>query len=331
MKKSLKIISSILCFSLLLVVLNFYTAGTASASQIKYIRIALYHDLSGISSSGSKESLQVSAPKGLVFGSFSNGSFTELYSDPSAERYTVRCDPGDPNRIQLLGQSGNFILDHDVCTGNFQVKPRPENEPQIIRLGDYYRGFFEFRRFPGIGNGYLTVINEVNVEEYLYSVVPDEMQASSHIEALKAQAVAARTFAYRHILSPKYPYGSIGAHLSDATDSQVYRGYALVNKVTGALIPVEKPSSTMAVNATRNIAIKYNGTYIYSYYSSSNGGYTEAAQNVWGGSIGYLQANPDFHDINHVLLGTGFYIVGSQEYRACRYRQRKRHRAGHRS
>lgn len=297
MKKSQKPILFILCFFIVSTVLVITTNTQPKASQDVMIRIALYHDVSSLSSSGSKASIEVSAMKGVVFGYVSGGAFNELHYDTSPERYTIRASTENTYDISLYRQSGEHILTFDSRTGHFQARPGPENFPKIIRLGDYYRGYFEFRRFSNIGKGQLTVINEVNLEEYLYGVVPREMQASSHIEALKAQSVAARTYAYRHLQAPKSPYDRINAHLSDATDSQVYYGYAQVNRVTGALIPVEKLSTNQAVDQTKGQTLTYNGSYIYAFYSSSNGGSTEASENVWFGSHPYLQTMPDYYEL----------------------------------
>ena len=297
MIKSKKPFAIILCF---LAVLSFFilrSENRISAYQDRYIRIALYHDVSSLSSSGSKESIQVSALKGVSFGYYNGGTFIELYTNPSGERYTIKCDPSSSSGILLYNQAGEKLLSFNTSTGNFQARPRPENSPLLIRLGDYYRGFFEFRRFSYISPGYLTVINEVNVEDYLYGVVPKEMEAYESIEALKAQSVAARTYAYKHMESPKSPYGRIDCHLSDASDSQVYYGYAIVNKVNGSLIMVEQPSTNMAVNATKGQVLTYNGSYIWAYFSSSNGGYTEAPENVWSSSIPYLKAKPDYDEL----------------------------------
>jgi stage II sporulation protein D len=295
MKKTKRSFALILCF-----IFSFFIFGTGkyvNAYQERFIRIALYHDVSSLSSSGSKESIQISAVSGLVFGYSLGGTFTELYSTQSGERYTVKSSPDNTWDIMLYNAAEELILTFDTRTGNFQAKPGPGNDPQIIRLGDYYRGILEFRRFPDYDPGDITVINEVNVEDYLYGVVPKEIESYAPYEALKAQAVAARSYAYKYIESPKSPYGKISADLSDSSDSQVYCGYAIVNRVTGTITMVEQASTNSAVNATKGQALKYNGTYIYAFFSSSNGGYTEGSENVWGGSTAYLQANPDPYEV----------------------------------
>ena len=80
------------------------------------------------------------------------------------------------------------------------------------------------------------IINELPIEEYLYSVVPSEMPAGYPMEALKAQAICARTYAYLHVLSPGYPQWN--AHVDDTTSYQVYHNIE------------EQESTTIAVNET---------------------------------------------------------------------------------
>jgi len=80
------------------------------------------------------------------------------------------------------------------------VHPEVSDETGVLRIngddGKRYRGAFEILRLSGSD---MTVINVINIEEYLYGVVPYEIQASSHPEALKAQAVAARTYTVKNL------------------------------------------------------------------------------------------------------------------------------------
>ncbi|MBQ8597745.1 MAG: SpoIID/LytB domain-containing protein [Lachnospiraceae bacterium] len=112
----------------------------------------------------------------------------------------------------------------------------------------------------------LTLINEVLLEEYLYSVVPSEMPASYPAEALKAQAICARTYAYQYLLSPGL--GSLGAHVDDSTAYQVY------NNIT------ENVNSTKAVKETSGDVLVYGEEPVSTYYYSTSCGYG-ADEHVW--------------------------------------------------
>lgn len=112
----------------------------------------------------------------------------------------------------------------------------------------------------------LLLINELLLEEYLYSVVPSEMPAGYPEEALKAQAICARTYAYRYLLSPGL--GSLGAHVDDSVSYQVY------NNVT------EHTNTTEAVKKTTGELLCYEGEPVSTYYYSTSWGFgTDAG--IW--------------------------------------------------
>lgn len=152
-------------------------------------------------------------------------------------------------------------------------------ETNLLTLnGRRYRGTISFRRFP---DSDLTVINTLGVEEYLYGVVPAEIQASSPTEALRAQAIAARTYAVRNINR----FNRWGFDLTDTVETQVYRGY-----------DVERVQTNLAVDATRGQMAFFNGTLASLFYFSSSGGRTENNINVWGAPLPYLIGVEDPHE-----------------------------------
>lgn len=117
-----------------------------------------------------------------------------------------------------------------------------------------YRGAVECLRMEqGI-----VLINELPLEEYLYAVVPSEMPASYPQEALKAQAVCARTYAYRYILRAGIP--ELGAHVDDTTAYQVYHNIE------------EYADSTTAVKETKGVLLTYEGEAAGNYYYSTSCG-----------------------------------------------------------
>lgn len=112
----------------------------------------------------------------------------------------------------------------------------------------------------------LVLINEVLLEEYLYSVVPSEMPASYPLEALKAQAICARTYAYSHMLHPGLP--SVGAHVDDGTGYQVYNNIA------------EQNAATTAVKETAGQLLYTQGEPVSTYYYSTSCGFG-SDEHVW--------------------------------------------------
>ncbi|MCQ2559870.1 MAG: SpoIID/LytB domain-containing protein [Clostridia bacterium] len=142
-----------------------------------------------------------------------------------------------------------------------------------------YRGSLEFR---STESG-LVVINELDIEDYLKSVVPREMSGSWPLEALKAQAVAARSYALYHQQQGRF--SNLGFDLK--YDQQVYQG-----------ISTEHPTSTEAVNQTAGQMLLCNGNAVEAVFHTSNGGYTEASGDVWGADLPYLHAAVDPYDAN---------------------------------
>jgi len=126
------------------------------------------------------------------------------------------------------------------------------------------------------GSG-LQVINHVPLETYLASVVGSEMPASWPQQALRAQAVAARTYALKG-RKPAAPYD-----LKATVASQVYRG-----------IEAETPSTREAVAATRGLVLTYGSGLIDAVFHSSSGGNTESSGSLWNQQLPYLVSVPDF-------------------------------------
>ena len=129
-------------------------------------------------------------------------------------------------------------------------------------------------------NGKLEAINSVDVEDYLRGVVPYEIGKldSSRIEALKVQAVAARSYAYKHFNSRE----AMGFDVFADTKDQVYKGLESATPLTDA-----------AVKATAGVVMTYNGEFIIAYYHSTCGGITETLATWNRADLPYLQSKPD--------------------------------------
>lgn len=129
-------------------------------------------------------------------------------------------------------------------------------------------------------NGKVDAINSVDVEEYLRGVIPYEIGKldSGRIEALKAQAVAARTYAYKHYNSRE----AQGFDVYADTKDQVYKGLEGATPLTDA-----------AVKATAGVTMMYNGEFIIAYYHSTCGGVTETLATWNRPNLPYLQSKTD--------------------------------------
>ncbi len=166
-----------------------------------------------------------------------------------------------------------------------------------------YRGNIELSR----DDKGVLIINELSVEEYLYGVVPSEMPVSYELEALKAQAICARAYAYRQMESEKF--ASYGAHLDDSVSSQVYNNVA------------EDEKGIFAVDDTYGVVPCYDGEVIEAFFFSTSCGTTSNNSSVWGGypkaylldsmqtelnDLANMQAEESFRSFINGELGTGF-------------------------
>ncbi|WP_010676939.1 SpoIID/LytB domain-containing protein [Bacillus timonensis] len=171
--------------------------------------------------------------------------------------------------------------------GNGAISNSARNDIKEAFMGDTTDSYISLNNRPYFGdmkftieNGNIRPYNTLPFELYLKGVVPSEMPASWHVEALKAQAVAARTYALSRINS-----------LDDTVSSHVYGGYIWKDN------PSAYVNSNKAVEETAGQVLSYNDKLISAVYSSSNGGHTESNSNYWGtAQVPYLQANKDDFD-----------------------------------
>ncbi len=197
----------------------------------------------------------------------------------------IQCQAGEEISIGLDSQyfTGDRItITPNVLTGKVLLKS--VNRSQGIPS---YRGHIELLRTE---DG-IAVMNQVLLEEYLYCVVPSEMPASYPEEALKAQAICARTYAYGHMLQAGYP--QYGAHVDDSTSYQVYNNILEQESTTTA---VKETYGQLLYTADGNLA----GTY---YYSTSCGVGSDA--NVWK-----TEAAKEIDYLNAKSISHGEYLSG---------------------
>jgi len=163
--------------------------------------------------------------------------------------------------------SGNYLeyLDSDGTVFDSTVKYD----------GKAYRGGITF--FMNANNTF-NVINKLSIDEYTYGVINGEMGYSNPLEALKAQAVVARSYALTNLGRHDYS----GYDLCDSTHCQVYKGYSDENEKTN-----------MAVNETKNLGIYYENLPVSAFFSKNSGGYTQNVEDVWNDELGYLRGVKD--------------------------------------
>ncbi len=200
-----------------------------------------------------------------------------LDSMAESSAYLIRIDTGE-RVLYADGESGEYP--------QFAAMKKDKNGIFAIDLGERrYRGRLEIGRYGGRTT--LTAVNVVPLEVYLYGVVPCEMPASWEMEALKAQAVCARSYALI----------KAGYH----AETDIARGYRMVDTVQSQVyggISFEHKRSNAAVDATRGETLCYENRTVTGYYFSTSGGHTENIEDVWGMTIPYLQGVPDIYETN---------------------------------
>ncbi len=162
---------------------------------------------------------------------------------------------------------------HDIASERIVV--RTATPGFVSAKNRWYRGTLIVRKV----NGKLTVINNIPLEEYLLGVVPSEMPSSWHSEALKAQAVAARSYAVAN-LGKQSRYGF---DLKDNTEDQAYGGAS-----------AETARARTAVEQTAGIVITQNKEVVPAFYCASAGGKTVNAGKIWSKDLPYLRSVPSF-------------------------------------
>lgn len=177
------------------------------------------------------------------------------------------------SRLMVLLDGSDVVMAFD------KIEPQFAPISGNIEIGARsYRGVIEIGRYTGNN---ITAVNVIELDEYLYGVVPSEMPSLWHIEALKAQSVAARSYA----LTRMGVHSDSGYDLCDGTNCQVYIG-----------VTQEKEQTTKAVNATHGEVALYNGAPINAVFSSSSGGSTDNSENVWANVVPYLKAVPEINE-----------------------------------
>lgn len=159
-----------------------------------------------------------------------------------------------------------------------------------------YRGWM----FVGSDSSGLYAVNELPLEDYLLGVIPCEISPSAPMEAIKAQAVAARSYTIRKIGRFKdQPYD-----VDDTVRTQVYRGTER-----------EDPRTTSAVRATAGQILTYNGAVVDAIYGAVSGGQTENCHEVWGGSpVPYLTSFPDVDERGRPYADGSKYMTWTVAY-----------------
>ena len=191
--------------------------------------------------------------------------------------YGVAVEPS-ATAVTVIETPTSKILFQFDCSGakSLGVLPNDGAADTLTWFKGYkWYGGFEYRRSTG---GNINVINVVHIDDYIKGVLPYEMSPSWPLEALKAQAVCARTYA---LMQTKH-YKSYKFDVCNTTDCQVYYGANNANALTD-----------QAAVETGGLVLTYDGSMAEAFYYSSNGGASESSENVWTNALPYLVGKVD--------------------------------------
>lgn len=229
----------------LLIIIAATAAVTVSrAERIPVVRV-------GLASLGASTSVSVTSDKAFA----------------AIDPYTnMRLAAWKPNEAVNIKAEGNRVaFGSTKCQALYFSSESPAIKVVVGSIGRRYRGWV----YLSAAGGKLVVVNELPLESYLMGVVPCEMGAASPLEALKAQAVAARTYTLTKIGS----FTQYGYDVDDTTRCHLYRG-----------IDVETSATNQAIRQTSNQVLVYNGRPIEALYATVSGGVTADAREAFGGA-----------------------------------------------
>lgn len=240
---------------------------TASARDLAPIKVGLSRVMGGA------KSLAISSNAAMLISDAEHDKVIEHSDEDAVYRLTAVSSGIELTRLKGADEETVGSYPYPVsfmCVDSHNLKIAKIGSGGLANsVWHRYRGVLTVRKRP---DGLLSTVNTVGLEEYIYGVVGPELGGTSPTEALKAQAIASRTFAVKNLGR----FGDIGFDVDDSTRTQQYNG-----------ADDETPAVISAVDATRGKVLTYNGALIDAYYSTDCGGITACDTT---GDHPYLQA-----------------------------------------
>lgn len=263
MKKAILTVTIIMFTFLVLPFLFGYKAEAAGRDD--YVKVGLKFGANSVAA------CTLESSEGFILGTAAGRSFQEGMPLPAYTKLNISIENGN---IVIRDENGT-LLSADLGSEGCIMPANYEAEGILYLDGVPYRDGF---MFPAKSNGTMTVINYTTLEHYVYGVLNSELNHTNPKEALKAQAVAARSFGERNL----------GKHSSDgfdfcvSTHCQMFKGYSGEYKATNE-----------AVDETEGELLYYNGEPVAAFYFKNSGGYTQNSEDVWSDQLPYLRAVKD--------------------------------------
>lgn len=260
--------STIIIFMLTLLLFPFLPHEDAyAAHRSEYVKVGLKYGSNSVSS------CTVTSEDGFLLGTAQDREFEDGMPLPAYTKLVVANENGN---IVIRDEQGTLLSADLGASGCIMPYGYSENENAIL----YYENtpYRDGIMFLAKADGTLTVINYITLEHYVYGVLNSELGYTNPIEALKAQAVAARSFGELNLGK----HSADGFDLCSGTHCQMYKGYS-----------GEYPSIIEAVDGTEGEMIRYDGEPVIAYYFKNSGGWTQNAEDVWTNEQPYLKSIKD--------------------------------------
>lgn len=251
---------------------------TKISGTVRRVKAALYVSTKVENSQVSSVTLLNTGSGGFAYGTIDDNR--EFVSEGTLSSNTLKVTT-DGTTFTLKDDSGSTVL---TRSGTFALRAAGEKTLTRVDGGKRYYGDFEFRHAYN-ASGKITLINVVDMDDYIKGVLPYEVSASWPAETLKAVAIATRS--YTQSYCDQKTYAAYGFDIVANNGAQTYKGRDESKSESSFA------GSDAAVEATSNMFLTYNGAVCNCTYFSSSGGATESAKNIWGTDHGYLKGRVD--------------------------------------
>ena len=270
------------------------------------VKVGLRYYYSDVRDSSMEEArLENAEGHGYAFGYIdSERNFVPFGDDAVTEETQISMRPLGNTGIGVYITGTDTLLYSVESSGSasyLAVHPLSESGEALTWFAQrrYYGDF----AYADLGNGKLSVVNIVDMEHYVMGVVRGEMGSDFPTEALKAQAVAARTYAMYNIHGGAYA-ASCGFDLTNDDYSQVYFGYTDAQNIISAALDTE------------NQYLTYNGALIDALFFAADGGETLDSEKVFANALPYLRGVTDPYEARVWTRGSYGHRVGVSQWGA---------------
>ena len=256
---------TIIIIMLTVLFLQFSSIEAEAGTQEDFVKIGLKYGSSSVAS------ITIQSETGFILGTAECRSFTEGMPLPAYTKLVVTNESGN---VVIRDEEGTLLSANLGSTGCIMPTSYGDNGILFLENTPYRDGIMLLAK----SDGTMTVINYITLEHYVYGVLNSELGYTNPKEALKAQAVAARSFGELNLGK----HSADGFDLCTTTHCQVYKGYS-----------GEYPSIIDATDETKGEMIYYNGKPVTAFYFKNSGGYTQNVEDVWTFSQPYLKSVKD--------------------------------------